>query len=147
LAPLVAFNNMHCRLGAEIRTLRVRHEVKKRCNGALFLFTARFTASKAGKELSITDQTYDATYIGPPARARDVHHVSVCGCHLEKLAMGNPLSSAKCNIVDFLIALKNYYPCGSLSYRTADLECYGEDIHRGLDCLECRKQGLSRVWF
>jgi len=150
LAPLMAFQTMHHRLGVDIRSLRVCHELKKRCDGDLFLLKACFTVSKAeNKELSITDSSFSATFIGPSAhaRARAVPQISVCGCSVVDTANDLPSCYKAGDIVHFLKALKENFPCGSGSYHFADLECYDEDIWRGESCSECVKQGLNSVFY
>jgi hypothetical protein len=86
LAPVIALQTMHRRLGAEIRTLRVNQEAKKRCDGDLFQLKGCFTVSKVGTKLSVSNEAYSATYIGRTPRGQAVPYTFVCGCMVKLCA-------------------------------------------------------------
>jgi hypothetical protein len=141
LAPLTVFDNMHHQLGLTVSTLRVGREVKKRCNGDLFLVMGYFTVSKIGSKLSISNEDYSATYIGRSTRAQATRF-RICGCRIRNIAKWE--YPEEDGIVQFLRILGRFY---DLSCNATDMSRPNEIVHQGNLCYYCNRQGVNSIQY
>lgn len=147
LAPLIAFQKLHQRLGTGIRSLRVCHEVKKRCDGDLFQLKGCFTVSKAGTKLSISGEAYSATYLGRTPRGQAVPYTFVCGCSVRFSAGRFEKRRDAGDIVKFLVDLREDSYIGARSCQLVDVARYDEVVQRGHACNACQRHGMRYVSF
>jgi hypothetical protein len=145
LAPLIAFHTICQRLEVEIRALRVCHEVKKRCDGDLFQLKGCFTVSKAGPELSISNEIYSATPIGRSSHANP--HTFVCGCNVRWAANKLNKRGEAGDIGQFLVALKDDSDAGARSCHYMDVARDDEVVQRGWGCNDCQRHGVRYIMF
>jgi hypothetical protein len=145
LAPLIAFQTICQRLRVEIRTLRVCHEIKKRCEGDLFQLKGCFTVSKAGPELSISNEVYSASPIGRASHANP--HTFVCGCDVRRAANKPNERGEAGDIGHFLITLKDDSEAGARSCHYMDVARDDEVVQRGWGCNDCQRHGVRYVKF
>ena len=141
LSPLAIFRSMHRQLGLDISTLRVCRERQKRCNGHLFRFTGCFTVSKNDTGLSISNEVYNATYIGRSARA---HRIHVCGCFVQMIAR---VYTEDPDIMIFLRHLCRIHRASCNGTDMSRREAGGQVVEQGDRCWDCGQQGLPTFAF
>lgn len=145
-APLLFLRTMHCNLGLQLRSVSVCQETKVSIQKILFQLKASFTISmNARGSLTITRQEYSGTYIGRSLPIAP--HLGVCGCGIANLLLRFNNIFRGCDIVQFLLLLKDHNRYFFRSCHLRDLIRKGEVVYESRYCQECRGQGWRRVAF
>ena len=116
VVPLLELRRLHKKVGLESpSTLHVHYEVKKRCYGDLYLFTANLTLSIVEGHVEIIKETYGSEHIGRSLEYSPL----VCGCRVHKIILS---INARCKTRDLVLFLQQAHALlrGRQSYHYAD---------------------------